>query len=123
MTTPRDEFKPQKPPLPAITELEEELLRRVRIPEAELPPRRFVCGTPALYERFSDPDWNQLEPRPATDWLAVLGVGSAVIAFLLWAWPQQWGYFYFNGIFEAERLPFAAAFLALSFILLLLRRR
>jgi hypothetical protein len=122
MTTPRDEFKPQKPPLPAIPELEEEPWPW-RIPEAELPPRRFVCGTPALSERFSDPDWNQLEPRPATDDLAVFGVGAAVVAFLLWAWPQQWGYFYLNGIFEAERLPAVAAFLALSFILLLLRRR
>ena len=62
------------------------------------------------------------------DPLAVLGVGSAVVAFLLWAAPtavfcigwtanQRWqcGQEYFS----TERLPFVAAFLALSFILLL----
>ena len=84
------------------------------------------CGTPGL------DDWNLLEPQPATDWLAVFGVGAAVVAFLLWAAPtavfcigwtanQRWqcGQEYFS----SDRLPFAAAFLALSFILLLLRRR
>jgi hypothetical protein len=66
------------------------------------------------------------------DPLAVLGVGSAVVAFLLWAVPAQvcvWGGmqnypmpFCGQEFFTLDRLPFAAAFLALSFILLLLRR-
>jgi hypothetical protein len=41
------------------------------------------CGMPLSPSN----NWNQLEPRPTTDWLAVLGIGSAVVAFLLWAWP------------------------------------
>ena len=67
------------------------------------------------------------------DPLAVLGVGSAVLAFLLWAWPSPWpspwawvwwhGFFYFGPWFPTERLPAAAAFLAASIIILLLRRR
>ncbi len=67
------------------------------------------------------------------DPLAALGVGSAAVAFVLWAWPSPWpspwalewwhGFFYFGPWFPTERLPAAAAFLALSFILLLLRRR
>jgi hypothetical protein len=63
------------------------------------------------------------DPDAVWDDYAVLGAGSAVVAFLLWAWPEQWGYFYLDGIFEAERLPAVAAFIVLSFILLLLRRR
>ena len=87
MTTLRDKFKPQEPPLPAIPESEEEPWPWP-IPEAELPPRKFVCGTPALSESFGrpdpePPDLNRFERRPATDRLAVLGVGSAVVAFLL----------------------------------------
>jgi hypothetical protein len=67
------------------------------------------------------------------DPLAVLGIGSAVVAFLLWAVPARacvWGGsqnyplpFCGQEFFTLDRLPFAAAFLALSFILLLLRRR
>jgi hypothetical protein len=63
------------------------------------------------------------------DRLAVFGVGSAVVAFLLWAWPSDDGLCVWNipcwvdFSFSDERLPAAAAFLALSFILLLLRRR
>ncbi len=46
------------------------------------------CGTPDLDDWMqSERGWNLRERRPVTDWLAVLGVGSAVIAFLLWAWP------------------------------------
>jgi hypothetical protein len=81
----------------------------------------------------SESDWHEYEPRPATDRLAVLGVGSAVVAFLLWAVPARvcwWGGsqnypqpFCGQEFFTLDRLPFAAAFLALSFILLLLRRR
>jgi hypothetical protein len=59
----------------------------------------------------------------ARDRLAALGVGSAVVAFLLWAWPSVFFPFYFSGFFSMERLPAVAAFLAVSFILLLLRRR
>ena len=66
------------------------------------------------------------------DPLAAFGVGSAVIAFLVWAAPApvfcvgtsvysrfQCGQEYFS----LDRLPAVAAFLALSLILLLLRRR
>lgn len=98
----------------------------------------------------------------ARDRLAVTGVGSAVVAFLLWAAPLypgigvrtlQCGYpsngdsvstinllvlylksqcpeisgpwlvFVSREWFSTERLPAVAAFLALAFILLLLRRR
>ena len=75
------------------------------------------CGTPGL------DDWNLLEPQPATDWLAVFGVGTAVVAFVLWAWPLEWGFFYLSSFFSMGRLPAVAAFLSVSFILLLLRRR
>jgi hypothetical protein len=51
------------------------------------------------------------------DRLAVLGVASAVTAFVLWAYPD------YGAMFSAARLPAIAAFLALAFILLLLRRR
>ena len=90
------------------------------------------------------------------DRLGVLGIASAVVAFLFWAWPVlgsckplmnntaiDWGYIdgtalipgscyaLFNeefgwatdNYFTLDRLPFAAAFLALAFVLLLLRRR
>jgi hypothetical protein len=63
------------------------------------------------------------------DRLAVLGVGSAVVAFLLWAIPAQNRNGGSNIIdeqawaFSDARLEAVAAFLALSFILLLLRRR
>ena len=69
------------------------------------------------------------------DPLAAFGVGSAALAFLLWAWRGCKNYYsaagstsadagcYETGWFSTERLPAAAAFLALSFILLLLRRR
>jgi hypothetical protein len=76
--------------------------------------------------------FEKLEKAWKRDPLAVLGVGSAVVAFLLWAVPTpvfcvgtaagsrwQCGQEYFS----EDRLPFAAAFIALSFILLLLRRR
>jgi hypothetical protein len=80
------------------------------------------CGTPGL------DDWNLLEPQPATDWLAVFGVGTAVVAFLLWAWSSPWpsrynGFFWFEQWFTTDRLPAVAAFLVASFVLLLLRRR
>jgi hypothetical protein len=55
------------------------------------------------------------------DPLAVLGVGSAVVAFLLWAWPEYYSYGSLQGFFSTDRLPAFAAFLVLSFILLLLR--
>jgi hypothetical protein len=59
------------------------------------------------------------------DPLAVFGVGSVVVAFLLWAWPEYYepGNFSRSLFFEAERHPAVAVFLALSLILLLLRRR
>ncbi len=79
------------------------------------------------------------------DPLGVLGVGSAVLAFALWAFPK-WEcdsveYIYnagqpgwhpgqvrctaqrFFDAFSDERLPIAGAFLALAVIMLLLRRR
>lgn len=83
--------------------------------------------------RMASPMSSFLAQAWARDRLAVAGVGSAVVAFLLWAWPSPWpspwawewwhGFFYFGPWFPTERLPAAAAFLALSFILLLLRRR
>jgi hypothetical protein len=95
-------------------------------------PRKFGDSVPKNLP-LSESDWYEYEPRPATDLLAAFGVGSAVVAFLLWAWPSPWpspwayewwhGFFYFGPWFPTERLPAAAAFLALSFILLLLRRR
>ena len=115
MTTLDDKFKPQEGPLPAVPESEEE------------PPRGVKCGTTAFRESWDlpkPPAFSRFESRPATDWLAVFGVGAAVIAFLLWAWPAQ------NTerccrpeLFTDSRLPAVAAFLAVSFILLLLRRR
>jgi hypothetical protein len=85
--------------------------------------------TTDLEERAVPPslsdDW--VERQLATDPLAVFGVGAAVVAFLLWAWPARCGYGPVGDgcydFFSDLRLPFVAAFLALSFILLLLRRR
>ena len=66
------------------------------------------------------------------DRLGVLGVGSALIAFVLWAFPHEAsrGHAVFSlpqtwrlEMFSTARLPAIAAFLALAFILLLLRRR
>lgn len=60
------------------------------------------------------------------DPLAVLGVGAAVVAFLVWAWPEfpQPAFSRYHFVwFESERLPAILAFLALSHFLLLLRRR
>ena len=60
------------------------------------------------------------------DRLRVLGVGSAVVAFLLWAWPGCVGRYSIIGLpdgcitegwFSSDRLPAIAAFLALAFIL------
>ncbi len=90
-------------------------------------PRKFD-GLVPRNQPLSESDWHEYEPRPATDLLAVLGVGSAVVAFLLWAWPECWwssgcGRWTENWFSSAERLPAVAAFIALSFILLLLRRR
>ena len=63
------------------------------------------------------------------DPLAVLGVGSAVVAFLLWALPapvfcvssQNQRFQCGQEVFSLDRLPFTAAFLSLSFILLIAR--
>ena len=105
MTTPKDKFEPQESPTP-------------------LSP---LSDAPDDYVNYGR--------RPASDPLAVLGVGSAVLAFLLWAWRGCKNYHsaagstsadagcYETGWFSTERLPAVAAFLALSFILLLLRRR
>lgn len=121
MTTPKDKLKPWESPLPALPESEEELLPT------------FRCGNPQLMDRMRyEPQ--MLEPLPPSnwlppiDWLALLGVGSGVVAFLLWAWPECWlsarcERFTEHWFSSAERLPAVAAFLALSFILLLLRRR
>ena len=61
------------------------------------------------------------------DPLAVLGVGSAAFAFLLWAWlgclPSSSGGCLRVEWFSPERLPAVAVFSALALILLLLRRR
>jgi len=79
------------------------------------------------------------------DRLGVLGVGSAVVALIAWAFPKwecdRVEYIYnagqpgwypgqvrctaqrFFDAFSDERLPMAGALLALAFILLLLRRR
>ena len=73
--------------------------------------------------RMASPMFSFLAQAWARDRLAVAGVGSAVVAFLLWAWPYEFGLFYGYLFFSTERLPAVAAFLALSFILLLLRRR
>jgi hypothetical protein len=59
------------------------------------------------------------------DPLAALGIGSAAVAFLLWAIPGAdcFGSGYSCNIewFSPERLPAVAAFLALSVILLIVR--
>ena len=75
--------------------------------------------------RMASPMFSFLAQAWARDRLAVAGVGSAVVAFLLWAWPESYepGNFSRSLFFEAERLPAVAVFLALSLILLLLRRR
>ncbi len=77
------------------------------------------------------------------DQLGVLGVGSAVAAFVFWGFPVGYyctfssasgcikdGLLYIsngegggNAYFTPERLPVIGAFLALAVILLLLRRR
>jgi len=64
------------------------------------------------------------------DLLGVLGVGAAVVAFLFWSLPYDYCAVAGSGIctmnqewFTSERLPAIAAFLALAFVLLLLRRR
>ena len=88
-------------------------------------PRKFGDSVPKN-QPPPESDWYEYEPRLATDLLAVLGVGSAVVAFLLWALPREWRTFWEYQPwpwFSDERLPAAGAFLALSFILLLLRRR
>ena len=113
MTTPNDKFKPWGSRLPALPESEEER------------PLPFKCGNPEL------DDWMQsephlLEPLPPIDWLALLGVGSTVVAFLLWAMPycgSILGTYFCERPLTLERLPAAASFLALAVILLLLRRR
>jgi hypothetical protein len=103
MTTVRDKSKPLR--------------------EQEKPTDLNRCGAPVLPED----GWNQLEPRTATDWLAVLGVGSAVVAFLMWAIPancyRDFGGWYCSDLFSDERQTAVAVFLAFSFIVLLLRRR
>lgn len=60
------------------------------------------------------------------DRLGVLGVGSAVVAFVLWAWRvpvNEARYKDYWIWFSGDRLPAVGAFLALAVILLLLRRR
>ena len=62
------------------------------------------------------------------DGFSVLGILSAVFALLLWAMPSYCNYYFpldigCDPFFEAERLPAVVAFLVVSFILLLLRRR
>lgn len=58
------------------------------------------------------------------DRLGVLGVGSAVVAFVLWALPHQVSERCCRPeLFTLERLPAIVAFLVLAVILLLLRRR
>jgi hypothetical protein len=60
------------------------------------------------------------------DRLAVLGVGSAALAFLLWAWPHcgllPFGYFC-EPPFSPGRTPAVTVFFGLAVISLLLRRR
>jgi len=97
MTTPKEKFEPQDSPTP-LSPLSD-----------------------------ASTHWVNYERRPATDSLAVLGVGSAVLAFLLWAWPvncfRSAGWLNCLDFFSDERLPAVVALLVLSFILLLLRRR
>lgn len=115
MTTPKDKFKPWESPSPEL-------------PESEEKGRPFICGTPALHERMqSEIHLHELRPRPATDWLGVLGVGSAALAFLLWAVPAclvgALGCLTDPEFFSFHRLPAVVGFYALAIILLLLRRR
>ena len=102
-----DEFKPQ-----LLPQLFEPVARRLEPVARRL--LRWVSSMFAFVQR--DP-------------LAVLGVGSAVVAFLFWAIPGTYCSDSQNSFscsslwFSSERLPASAAFVALSFILLLLRRR
>lgn len=97
MTTPKDKFEPQESPTPLS-------------PLSDAPD-----------------DYMNYGRRPVSDPLAGLGVGSAVVAFLLWAWPvncfRSAGWLNCSDFFSDERLLAVVAFLVLSFILLLLRRR
>ena len=118
MTTPKDKFEPQESPLPELPESEEELLPT------------FRCGNPGLRDRMR---YELLEPLPPSnwlppiDWLALLGVGSAVVAFLFWAIPAPVCAYYYGQrwclqeYFSFERLPAIAGFLVLSLILLIAR--
>ena len=105
MTTPKDKLKPVK----CATNYS---------PPTDWPPRVLAAKRPIVYRL-----------RRATDWFAVFGLGSAVVAFLLWAWPWDDGICvwsiscWLSFSFSLERLPAVVAFLILSFILLLLRRR
>ena len=85
----------------------------------------------------------RLEQEWKRDRLGVLGVGSALVAFALWALPVGYYCTYTSttgcvagalvyirvgegegdAFFTPERLPAIGAFLALAVILLLLRRR
>jgi hypothetical protein len=60
------------------------------------------------------------------DPLAVTGVGSAALAFMVWAWPHcgllPFGYFC-EPPFSPGRLPAVTVFFGLAVISLLLRRR
>ena len=120
-----------------LAEYREEANRRSsQFFDERFPERGHFCGTTDFrnqalneLELPEPPDLHLPAARLPTMWnrdpLAVLGVGSAVVAFLLWAWPDSYepGNFSRSLFFEAERLPAVAVFLVLSLILLLLRRR
>jgi hypothetical protein len=89
-------------------------------PDDKFKPRK----RPTRYSSELEPwRFDKLNSAWAQDRLAILGVGSAAIAFLLWAVPDCPYPNFCSDWFPDERLPAVAAFLALSFILLLLRRR
>ncbi len=81
----------------------------------------FLAATLDSYDLL-DP----FRAKVVSDPLAFLGVGSAVIAFLLWAWPEtcyDFGAWYCSDWFLLSRISIFAPLFVLSFILLLLRRR
>ena len=153
MTSSEDKFEPQgaQPCVPGeeeassklaqqlaagriLAEYREEANRRSsQYFDERFPERGHFCGTTDFrnqalneLELPEPPDLNLREPLPPIDWLALLGVGSVIVAFLLWAVPfcgLFLGSYFCEQPFTVGRLPAVGTLLAFAVILLLLLRR